>query len=167
MTWWYCGRYVSTLCGLWYGVYPSPIGSLPRQYQGRNHSPWSHSHDPGASHSWTGGLPEARVDMEMAGYCSLWLVQLGRIPRTLSSLPGLTCPNPGASHARVLKQLDTRLVTLASRQQLHWGTWMVMWSPATKDYWPVTRPQWDKCSESFERSNVCVFGQVLQTEPMI
>ena len=30
-----------------------------------------------------------------------------------------TCPNPGASHARVLRQLETRLVTLASRQQLH------------------------------------------------
>ena len=30
-----------------------------------------------------------------------------------------TCPNPGASHARVLRQLDTLLVTLASRQQLH------------------------------------------------
>ena len=61
-TWRYCGRYVSTLCGLYYGVYPSPVGSVPRQYQGRNRSPWSHSHDPGASHSKDRGLPEARAD---------------------------------------------------------------------------------------------------------
>ena len=132
-TWRYCGRYVCMLCGLYYGVYPSPVGSVPRQYQGRIRSPWSHSHDPGDSHSKTG-------DSRRLGQTRRWQVTVHTVTgaarqdpeSVIVSSKAPTCPNPGASHARVIEQLDTRLVTLASRQQLHWGTWMVMWSPATK-----------------------------------
>ena len=116
-TWRYCGRYVSQSCGLYYDVYPSPLGSA----HGNTKGVFAH-----LGHTATIRAPRTprQGNPGGSGRHDLWQVTVHTVtgaarqdPESVivsSKVP--TCPNPGASHARVLEQLDTRLVSLASRQ---------------------------------------------------